>query len=294
MSNRFRSRVAMTRALALVLAVAVGAALWVYGEKWIGRARPSALTTIVVAGGDGGGLPRAEPTAEGFDAQALGAVSDYAAAHGAGTLVVTRHGHLIVERYSGEANAETLIDGGGFGYGLDPTLAMLAAGIAVTELHMALPPRTRWSTLELPDAIAKASKLSYPQFLSRNLWQPLNASPAHWSGAALSARATDWLRVAQLLLHDGNFEGSQVLPKGWVQFLDRPRALPGAEPLAASDGYVLRGASGIRLWVVPRFELAILGVASDDETRLPNGVIRAIRDRQSTSGVGLKDLVPGH
>jgi hypothetical protein len=66
--------------------------------------------------------------------------------------------------------------------------------------------------------------------------------------------------------------------------------------------YRLRGHGATRLWLSPRFELAILCVAdagmapalAADETRLPNMVVRALRDRPGVSGTGLNDLVPGH
>jgi len=79
------------------------------------------------------------------------------------------------------------------------------------------------------------------------VWQPLNAAPARWSPTAMRARAGDWLRVGEVLLHDGRFEGAQVIPGGWSQQLARPTPAPGSEPYAASDMACLRGPGGWKM-----------------------------------------------
>jgi hypothetical protein len=76
-------------------------------------------------------------------------------------------------------------------------------------------------------------------------------------------------------------------------------ATPGAEPFASDDTFFMRGPSGTRLWLVPRLDLAILSYGSSaadraGETRLPNALIRALRDRPPSTGVDLRDLVPNH
>jgi CubicO group peptidase (beta-lactamase class C family) len=251
---------------------------------------------MLIAGGDGGGLPRAEAAAEGFDTVALEAAAALARKQGARALLVTRHEHLVYEQYAAGADADMLVDGGQFA----KTLVMLSAGIAVAQNGMAVPAVERVEPASLAAAIAQASGLSYPQFLSRNLWQPLNAAPAQWYGATLHARASDWLRIAELLLQDGRFEGAQIVPGGWVQRLRKAPEASGAEPFAADDVQMLRGPGATRMWLVPHLDLAVLYVgdwspgAAIDETRLPNTIIRALRDRQSPTGVSLNDLVPGH
>jgi CubicO group peptidase (beta-lactamase class C family) len=251
---------------------------------------------MLIAGGDGGGLPRAAAADEGFDSVALEAAAAVARKLGAQALLVTRHGHLVYEQYVGGASAETLVDGGEFAN----TLLKLSAGIAVAQNGMAVPAMERFEPASMSAEIARAGGLSYPQFLSRNLWQPLNAAPAQWYGASLRARASDWLRIAELLLQDGRFEGAQVVPRGWVQRLRTAPEASGAEPFAADDVQMLRGPRATRMWLVPHLDLAVLCVgdwaagAAIDETRLPNAIIRALRERQSSTGVNLNDLVPGH
>jgi len=264
---------------------------------------------VLIAGGDAGGLPRADPGPEGFDARALHAAVEMARAQQAGALLITRHGHLVVESYGGSLDADTLIDGGEF----SRTLLMLAVGVAVAQDGPPAVAVPSGDPAQLTSLIFKASGLGYPRFVSRNLWQPLNAAPAQCSGIGVQARPADWLRVAELLLHDGRFEGTQVVPRGWVQQL-RPTAKgveqPGtgiyrrpvstsAEGFASDDTFFLRGPGGTRLWLVPRLDLSILLVSSPgaglaDETRFPNAVVRALRDRPPSTGVELRDLVPNH
>jgi hypothetical protein len=103
-----------------------------------------------------------------------------------------------------------------------------------------------------------------------------------------------------------------VVPASWVQQLRAARggewsgagiypasAASGAEPFTSDDTYFMRGPGSTHLWLVPRLDLAILsfgGVATPmhDETRLPNAMMRSLRDRPPSTGVNLRDLVPGH
>jgi hypothetical protein len=282
--------------LALALLVAAAAAFWWHHSTGI-DAGDAATGSVAVGGGDGGGLPVAEAAAEGFEPQPLAIAQAWAAAQHARALLIARRGHLVSAQYYA-IDADTLVDGGE----LNDTLMQLAAGIAAAQNGLVVPPATQLGAAPLSAAIARASGRSYAQFLSRNIWQPLNAAPAQWSPTGMRARGIDWLRVAELLLHDGRFEGTQVVPSGWVQRLPGPQAAVGAEPFADGTMYRLRGRGATRLWLSPRFQLAILCVAdasqapalAADETRLPNMVIRALRDRPGASGTGLNDLVPGH
>ncbi|MDE2219810.1 MAG: hypothetical protein KGL25_13335 [Gammaproteobacteria bacterium] len=252
---------------------------------------------VIVAGGDAGGLPRADATAEGFERLPLQQAEAWAVARHARALLVSRHGHLVSEHY-GHAERDSLFDGGELG----DTVLQLAAAIAQARHGMVVTPEMQADPGRLAAAIAAASGRTYPQFLSRSIWQPLNAAPAQWSRSGMRARGSDWLRVAELLLHDGRFEGTQVVPAGVVQRFAHSRSAIGAEPFADDSMYRLRGPGATRLWLSPRFDLAILCVADAsespalgaDETRLPNMLVRALRDRPRSGGTSLNDLVPGH
>ena len=281
-----------TAAIAAVVAALLAAALaW----RW------STLHTvhpggIVIAGGDGGRLPRADAAQEGFDSVALQAAAAFARAQGAQALLVMRHGHLVLEQYGSGAGADTLFDGGE----LARAVLLLAAGVAVDRYAMPVPDTTRIDAQRLATAIAGASGEAYPQFLSRHLWRPLDAAPARWLNPGLRARATDWMRVAGVLLHDGRFEGTQVVPPGWIARLGAPRGPLGAEPFRPGEVVVFHGGATM-LWLAPGADLSILCVDgypsagfAADETRLPRMIMRALREAPSGHGASLNDLVPGH
>ena len=280
-----------TKAIAATCAVLVAAAAaW----RWLAP-HPPASAGVVIDGGDGGRLPRADASQEGFDERALQAtvatVKDQLAA-----LLVVRHGHLVLEQYGHGADADTLFDGGE----LARAVVLLATGIAVDRYGMAIPDTTRLDGRRLASAVASASGQPYPQFLSRHLWRPLDAAPARWLNPGMRARAGDWMRVAELLLHDGRFEGTQVVPPGWIARLGAPRGPLGAEPFRAGEVLVLHGGATM-LWLAPARELSILYVDGSptsgfagDETRLPRMILRSLREQQSSSGTRLDELVPGH
>lgn len=250
---------------------------------------------VLVAGGDGGGLPRAAPALEGFDESALRATAATAVTQGASALLVTRHGHLVLEQYGHGAEASTLVDGGDLTF----PLLIVASGVAVTQFGMSMP-APPLAADGLAAGIAAASGKSYPEFLSRHVWQPLNATSARWLAPVLRARAMDWLRVAELLMHDGRFEGRQITPRGWVAgHLDQISG-PSAQGPLVGGMIRLRGPGATRMWLVPSLDLAVLRVnatpvpgAPIDES-LGRTISNELRDRPASGGSSLHDLVPGH
>jgi CubicO group peptidase (beta-lactamase class C family) len=319
-----RSPAALIGAGGLVL---VAAALVLWPALQVGRP-PGAR--VLVNGGDAGGLPRVPPQQEHLDAAALEAASRDPIADGLQALIVMRHDYIVYERYGHGVDAETMIDSGA----LAQALVALVAGIAAHDDGLALASLNGFDPTSLRTAIEAGTRQSYPDYLSVRLWHRLNAAPA-WidipaAGASapadccFHARVQDWLRVATLLLNDGQFEGKAVVPPGWVQRMRRPvsatgadgfgielaSAAHGAEPFAEDDVFFVRGTGRWRLWLMPTLKLAVLfgsrsearpaspagPPASWDETRLPNLVIRALseRPRQQSVGSQLQQLVPGH
>src|SRR5262249_28149247 len=152
--------------------------------------------------------------------------------------------------------------------------------------------------------LERATHERYAAFLSQSLWRRLGAADAWLSldapgGAAhadccLLAHQGDWIRVAQLLLRDGNYRGDEVIRPGWIGLMRAPSradprhgaylelatpALPGRPAYAARDLFVVGGAGANRMWLVPSLQLAIvrLGDTLDagwDDTRIPNLIIR--------------------
>lgn len=206
------------------------------------------------------------------------------------------------------------------------------------DLERAAAPGARWQSQAcdpqlLAHIIERASGQQYAVYVSERLWKPLGAGDArlmldHEGGTAhasccLRARQGDWMRIAQLLVNDGKFEGEQILPPGWVRTMmtaskTNPRFgyqlwrgrpfEPGEdsfEPLAPGDAFELKGNGKTRLWLVPSLSLSILRVGSNDEadaswddSRIPNLIIRGARDYRpddtTGSGVDIRKLVPNH
>jgi hypothetical protein len=286
--------------------------------------RAPKVPQAVVAGGDAGGMPRAQPSDEHLNADALKAASEDPVSSDLQALVVLRHGHIVYERYGHGVNGSSEEDLGDFAQ----VLVALATGIGARE-GLPLPPLNGFDPAKLRDAIENGAHEPYAQYLSIKLWRRLNAAPA-WiayspgapvpADCCFHARVLDWVRIANLLVLDGFFEGKQPVPQGWVARMRAPIAadgqhgfgvlLPaaahGAERFAADDVFFLRGPGHWRMWLVPSLKLAVLfgaeadggkpGAALWDETRVLNLVLRAVSDPPNPSDPSqkLKGLVPGH
>jgi hypothetical protein len=285
---------------------------------------PSTSTRVLVLGGDAGGMPRALPAEEHLDAAMLAKAATDPVAAGAQVFVVARHGHIVFEHYDHGVDPDTLEAPDGFA----PVLSALASGIAVHDDLFPLPARTDFDAAKLRQSIESGAHQGYADYLSVHLWRRLNAGPA-WIDSApgspvpadccFHARVLDWLRVGDLLVEDGQFEGKQVAPPGWVARMRQPvtadgthgfgvllpPAAHGSEAFDVPDVFFLRAAGHWRLWLAPSLRLAVLFGASDeasgddaswDEIRLLNLVTRALSDPASVNegASRLKGLVPGH
>lgn len=259
--------------------------------------------------------------------------------------------NYIEEFRNDERNAITLADllrsssglappAGGFGpwseaarerFGTQSRALCLARKVATR-------PNARWDPQTcdvqlLALVIERATRDRYARYISEHLWKPIRAADAQLAredeaGAphaecCLRARRGDWMRIAELLVSDGRFEGEQIVPPGWVrQMLAPSKANPnfgfqiwrgepfkpgagGEERYAADDTYLLKGAGKSRLWFVPSLGLSILrtGFNSEsdadwDDARIPNLIIRGARDFvPKGAGSGPQDLstiVPNH
>jgi hypothetical protein len=310
--------------------VGAGALLLLAAALYAARGlHPPAGPRVQVDGGDAGGLPRASPEAERLDASGLERATQDPAALGLEAFVVMRHDHLVFERYGNGLTGQSVVDTGSFA----PVLVGLLSGIALQETL--LPPQVlnSFDPNRLRAAIETGAQQRYESYLSRKLWRRLNAGTA-WialptptaatpADCCFQARVLDWMRVASLLLDDGRFEGTQVVPRGWVERMERPLSADGtrgfgvvlAAPAPVADPYAvpgvisLRGAGHWRLWMVPQLQLAILFGAEAprqsiqpqnanpwSETRLPNLVISTaigVALPQSAT-TPLQQLVPAH
>jgi CubicO group peptidase (beta-lactamase class C family) len=380
-------RLALGAAGLALVALILGAVLW---KGYLAALLPWADETRayqpreLVPGSDQPPAPRVAPQAELLDGAALEQAAAYAGEHGSRAFIVSRHDHIVFERYWHGTRFDTLADAQSF----TRLLAALAAGAAMSHRLIGWPDEPvsaffgEWShdprgaitvrnLMQMTSGLAPAPKASagdptvaalnaslvrtpglarvdqpadpqllalvierathqrYASYLSRALWRRVGAADAWlWLDRAggtahadccMVARQGDWIRIGELLLKDGNYRGEEVIRPGWVTLMRAPaKADPdyGAfvrlgtqtaatgESYAARDVFVVEGAGGNRLWLVPSLQIAILCTgppagrdAAWDDARIPNLIIRAARDfvpAAARPGTESSALVPGH
>ena len=169
------------------------------------------------------------------------------------------------------------------------------------------------NTQMLAIVLERATGISYADYLSTRLWQPLGASDASvWldrpQGMAKAfccffAKPRDWVRVGQLLMNQGRVEQTQVVPADWVQQMLRPSPQEptfgihiwikartadypnvdeaASEDFLADDTFYLDGRDLQRVYVVPSQELIVVRMGEWPETWndsvIPNLLVAALR-----------------
>ncbi|MEO8307764.1 MAG: hypothetical protein ABI616_06955 [Pseudomonadota bacterium] len=296
---------------------------------------------MVIKGGEGGAVPVASPEVEGLYPQAVSDAVSAAKKQGASALVVHRHGHRVTAYFANGKDGSTLLAGGQ----LSPALMMLATGaladsrqvdfdqaIATVKAASSSPRwRNPWSaaarsqfSLSAPPAVlTKDLEGSLANTLSLRIWQPLQAGDAFLWGTddshvrldcCVAARLDDWMRVGDLLLRQGEYEGSRIVSVDWMRrvmaidengkshpvWMATAGALAGDEPPAAHETFWFDLQPGVRLWLLPRRGLSILVWAADAQqardTTIPNLLIRGLVEQSVAPGANtnISDIVPGH
>jgi CubicO group peptidase (beta-lactamase class C family) len=157
--------------------------------------------------------------------------------------------------------------------------------------------------------LEEATGERFGHYLSSRLWQPLGAADGFlWldrpDGAAkpfccFFATAQDWLRVGQMLLHQGRVGSQQIVPADWLaQMLkespleptfgmhiwikartaDYPAVnLAASAPFAAPDTFYLDGRHHQRVYVIPSHDLVIVRIGEEppawDDAVIPNALV---------------------
>lgn len=166
--------------------------------------------------------------------------------------------------------------------------------------------------------LERATGEDYEALLSQRLWQPLGlrsaAMPLDRPGGmvmtscCILSRPVDWLRIGQLFVDGGRYNGQQIVPEAWLGEMTAPSPAnrgygyqvwigdqqiggkhpPGvplvpwqSEPFAAPRVIILNGHGGQRVYVMPAKRLVIVRAARQwpdawDDAVLPNVLWRAI------------------
>jgi len=164
---------------------------------------------------------------------------------------------------------------------------------------------------------------TFQQLVEERLWKPLGGGSfsvgidGHYSSAGLAragcclrARLSDWMRIGALIANHGVFEGNQILPPDFAQFLvspthkDSPRAvfMRVDGNFATHDVIRLEASGKQRLWMVPSLKLVILRVGDEpsssagwSEEMIPNAIIRGTsgwKPRSADEGVDPNKFAP--
>lgn len=340
-------------AVAAVLLVAAGlaggdAGYWRRYFQALGAAPPDRIAQTVepriVVPGQPGAMPLASAESESIAPEALTEAGKRFAALGARALIVHRHGHRVLQQFDAGTRGDTRLTGGEltpavFALALAPLVDTRRVGLdaavaAVREASTyADAPgwRNPWSAVAhrrfrlrpAPELLLRDAEGGVATTISQRVWQPLHAQDAALWGRDdqalrvdynLVATLDDWVRVGDVLLQQGSFDGERIASPDWIRallaadldggrhpvWLQGQQGWSGAEPPAARDAFWFDLGAGVRLWLVPRRGLSVLvWSASKDgarDTEIPNLFIRALTDQAVTPGGAsdINQIVPGH
>lgn len=298
-----------------------------------------ALPRLAVAG-EAGGVPRATPEAESLLPAALAQAREAAGRQQIEALVVNRHGHRVFEYFADGRGGGSEVAGGelaalpyALAIGVLADNGRASFDAALQALRDAMPPadgwrnpwsraaRLRFALRPAPPLLLQDADGDVASTLSQRVWLPLHAGPASLWGrddgavrvdCCMVARLDDWMRLGDLLLGQGRYEGERIASPDWIRrllagdaqghvhpvWLARQAPWSGDEPPVARDAYWFDLGTDLRLWLAPRRGLAILVWADDGvarDTLLPNIILRGLNDQApAVEGSGLNELVPGH
>jgi hypothetical protein len=343
-------RIGIALALLILLAVAWrsagDASFWRHYALAATSAAPdrvaAAITPRLRLAGDPQAFPRGTAESESIAPEALTQTSDRAHALKTRALIVHRHGHRVLDVFSTGTSGATPVTGGEltpaiFALALSPLVDTRRMGIdaAVQAVRQesavytatgwrnpwSAAARTRFSLHAAPQMLRGDGSVA--QTLSERVWLPLHAQHASLWGSddkmlrvdcCIVAQLDDWMRVGDVLLQQGNFEGERIASPDWIRallaadldgrrhpvWLKQQQGAEGAEPPAARDTFWFDLGPGLRLWLVPRRALSVLiwteTALRARDTEIPNLLIRGLIDQAPAIDApsALDQIVPGH
>ncbi len=133
-------------------------------------------------------------------------------------------------------------------------------------------------------------------FAKKSLFAPMDIEEAEWqfapagfpqAGGGLSLRSRDLLKLGQLLLDGGQYQGRQILPAAWVAEMLTPKAdvdarrgdygyLIWLSPFTAGDRTIevaqMAGSGGNKVVIVPSLDLVAVVTTENYNVRNPHGI----------------------
>jgi CubicO group peptidase (beta-lactamase class C family) len=130
--------------------------------------------------------------------------------------------------------------------------------------------------LMLGASIEKTTKTPLADFARKNLFEPVGIDKLKWQysplgvaqgGGGLEFRTIDLLRLGQLYLNGGRWEGKQVVPEAWVKASTTPHAqvdddtaygyLWWLRKFGKNSAYMMQGNGGNKLAVFPALHMVV-------------------------------------
>lgn len=292
--------------------------------------------------------PRVTPGEAGLDPAALEIAAEYAGKRNTHALIVGHGGHIVYEKYWNGTTNDTAVEPGfapvlvalGVGNAMNDRLLGNIDAPLSQYLPDAQPDQAAHTLRQLMGADApglsaaesadllavmleRLSKQAYPTFVAERFWKPLGAGSIEFrgqgggnqsggvnAGCCVRARIGDWMRVGEMLAHDGVFEGNQYTPPRFVALMMQPARKDSPRGFfmrvdggfAAQDVAWIEGSQQQRLWVVPSLRLYILRIGEAapesegwDEAMIPDSIIRGTagwKPRSAREGVDPGKFAP--
>jgi CubicO group peptidase (beta-lactamase class C family) len=116
--------------------------------------------------------------------------------------------------------------------------------------------------------LERGTWLRFDEFVANRIFEPIGVSGALWSrspsgeiqsGGQLSMRARDAMRIGQLVLNEGEWNGRRIVPQAWIAEMLMPVSSPSA---GLSYGY---------LWWMAEFRVGDTGSVFDAALMIGNG-----------------------
>jgi CubicO group peptidase (beta-lactamase class C family) len=134
-------------------------------------------------------------------------------------------------------------------------------------------------SIALGGVVDKVSGMKVGPFAEEHLFGPLGITDYFWwaypngtvqTGGGLSLRPRDMAKFGLLYLHDGNWNGTQVVSQQWVRESTRQQAPPGVgygyQWWLHDFGFAAHGRGGQYIFVMPDLDLVVVFTGGNDNS----------------------------